>query len=137
MTNVSNDRLFARFKANPPASLNSVARCQADLGFPLPDDCVQFLQQMNGGEGFVGKHYLMAWPIEELIPGNKQCVVDHAVGVLLLFGSDGGGGGGIRVRYPLRSAADRCRAFRRNGTVRGEEIGAGFQFILAILVSLG
>jgi len=49
------DKLFAEFKANPPVSRDSVARCQSNLSFPLPADYVQFLEQMNGGEGFVGK----------------------------------------------------------------------------------
>jgi hypothetical protein len=102
MTDVSDDKLFARFKANPPASRDSIVRCQANLGFRLPDEYVRFLQQMNGGEGFIGKHYFMAWPIEELVPANKQCVVDDAVAALFLFGSDGGG---EAFAFDTRSAA--------------------------------
>lgn len=91
MKPVTADKLFARFEANPPASRNAVARCQANLGFALPADYVQFLDQMNGGEGFVGKHYLMAWRIEDLIQFNKEYLDDELVPELLLFGSDGGG----------------------------------------------
>jgi hypothetical protein len=91
MTLVSPDKLFAKFDANPPASRDSVARCQSNLRFPLPADYVQFLENMNGGEGFVGKNYLMAWPIEDLIQFNKDYFVDVAAPELLLFGSSGGG----------------------------------------------
>ena len=91
MTLVSPDKLFARFNANPPASRDAVARCQSNLKFPLPADYVQFLGRMNGGEGFVGKSYLRAWPIEDLIQFNKDYFVDVAAPDLFLFGSSGGG----------------------------------------------
>ena len=91
MALVSHADLFAKFEGKPPASLDSIARCQADLRFPLPADCVQFLQQMNGGEGFVGKNFLRAWPIEDLIQFNKDYLVDEAAPELFLFGSSGGG----------------------------------------------
>jgi hypothetical protein len=91
MTLVTHNDLFARFHGNPPASLNSIVRRQADLRFPLPADYVQFLQQMNGGEGFIGKNFLRAWPVEDLIQANKECFVDVAAPDLFLFGSSGGG----------------------------------------------
>jgi hypothetical protein len=91
MTSVSRAELFAKFDANPPASHDAVARCQANLKFPLPADYVQFLEQMNGGEGFVGDNYLMVWRVEDLIQANKDLFVDVAAPELLLFGSDGGG----------------------------------------------
>jgi hypothetical protein len=46
---------------------------------------------MNGGEGFIGKNYLMAWPVEDLIQNNKDYLVDEAAPELFLFGSSGGG----------------------------------------------
>ena len=91
MTLVSPNKLFAEFDANPPASYDAVARCQSKLRFLLPADYVQFLEQMNGGEGFVGKNYLRAWPVEDLIQFNKDYLVDEAAPELFLFGSSGGG----------------------------------------------
>jgi hypothetical protein len=88
---VTPDKLFARFNANPPASRDAIARCQSNLKFPLPADYVQFLERMNGGAGFVGKSYLRAWPIEDLIQFNKDYFVDVAAPELFLFGSSGGG----------------------------------------------
>jgi hypothetical protein len=83
--------MFAKFDANPPASYDAVAQCQSNLKFLLPADYVQFLEQMNGGEGFVGKNFLRAWPIEDLIPFNKDYFFDEAAPELFLFGSSGGG----------------------------------------------
>jgi hypothetical protein len=91
MTLVSREKLFAEFDAKPAASPAAVARCQADLKFRLPVEYVQFLQQMNGGEGFIGENYLRAWPVEELIENNKEYLVDEAAPELFLFGSSGGG----------------------------------------------
>jgi hypothetical protein len=91
MTLVSPEKLFAKFDANPPASCDSVGQCQSRLSFRLPADYVQFLRRMNGGEGFVGKNYLMAWPVEDLIRFNKDFFVDVAAPELFLFGSSGGG----------------------------------------------
>jgi hypothetical protein len=91
MMPVSPSKLFAKFDANPPASYDAVARCQANLRFSLPADYVQFLEQMNGGEGFIGKNFLRAWPIEDLIQFNKDFFVDVAAPELFLFGSNGGG----------------------------------------------
>jgi hypothetical protein len=46
---------------------------------------------MNSGEGFVGKNYLRAWPVDELIQSNEHYSVDEAAPGLFLFGSNGGG----------------------------------------------
>jgi hypothetical protein len=66
-------------------------RCQSDLKFRLPAEYVQFLEQMNGGEGFIGENYLRVWPIEDLIQNNKNYHVDEVAPELFLFGSSGGG----------------------------------------------
>jgi SMI1 / KNR4 family (SUKH-1) len=91
MTLVSPEKLFAEFDAKPPADPASVARCQSDLKFQLPAEFVQFLEQMNGGEGFVGENYLRVWPVEDLIEHNKGYNVEEFVPELFLFGSNGGG----------------------------------------------
>jgi SMI1 / KNR4 family (SUKH-1) len=91
MTVVSRERLFAEFDANPQATAASIARCQSHLRFRLPADYVQFLQQMNGGEGFIGENYLRAWAVEELIQSNNDYNVKESAPGLFLFGSNGGG----------------------------------------------
>jgi hypothetical protein len=91
MTLVSYEDLFAKFEGKPPASLASIARCQAGLRFPLPADYVQFWQRMNGGEGFIGQHYVMLWSVEDFIEMNTGTYFAEAAPGLIVFGSDGGG----------------------------------------------
>jgi hypothetical protein len=83
--------LLASFESNPPASLESIAHCQASLGISLPSDYVQFLQHMNGGEGFIGEHYLMLWSVADFIEMNTGTYYAEAAPGLIVFGSDGGG----------------------------------------------
>jgi hypothetical protein len=88
---MSDGQLFAKFDARPPADSAAIARCQAQLNFRLPTDYVRFLQQMNGGAGFIGDHYLIAWPVEELVQNNDDYKAQERVPGLFLFGSNGGG----------------------------------------------
>jgi SMI1 / KNR4 family (SUKH-1) len=91
MTAVSDEKLFARFKPNPPATSASIARCQAELKFSLPADYVQFLLRMNGGEGFLSENaYLVLYPVEELAETNAGHVSKFAP-EMFIFGSDGAG----------------------------------------------
>jgi len=60
---------------------------------PLPADYRIFLLQSNGGEGFIGKHYLILWRAEELFQFNRDYQVDDYAPGFLMFGSDGGGDG--------------------------------------------
>jgi hypothetical protein len=85
LTPVGRETLFAKFDAKAPASHASVAQCQSRLKFRLPPDYVQFLEQMNGGEGFIGRNYLMAWSIEDLIQSNNDYQVEeYAPGLFYL-----------------------------------------------------
>ncbi|MGO9133920.1 MAG: SMI1/KNR4 family protein [Methylovirgula sp.] len=52
-----------QFNGNPPASGPSIDRCSAHLKRRLPPDYVRFLQHMNGGEGFIGKNYVVLWRV--------------------------------------------------------------------------
>jgi hypothetical protein len=92
MIPVSDERLFAKFKTNPPASPALIAEAQAKLSFPLPADYVQFLQQMNGGEGSLGGNaYVALWRVEELGDRNAGYEVAEFARGLFLFGSNGAG----------------------------------------------
>jgi hypothetical protein len=92
MIPVSDERLCAKFKANPPASPALIAEAQAKVKFPLPADYVQFLQQMNGGEGSLGgKAYVALWHVEELGERNAGYEVAECAPGLFLFGSNGAG----------------------------------------------
>jgi hypothetical protein len=97
MIPVSDEVLFARFKANPPGSSSLIAQSQARLSFTLPLDYVQFLHRMNGGEGFLGEHaYVALWRVEELRERNAGYEVAEFAPGLFLFGSHGGGARRLR-----------------------------------------
>jgi hypothetical protein len=85
------DRLLAKFNGNPPSDAATIRQFETDSGFRLPDGYARFLQQTNGGEGFVGNEYLILWRMEELLEMNKAYQVPEYAPGLFLFGSDGGG----------------------------------------------
>jgi SMI1 / KNR4 family (SUKH-1) len=88
---VGHKELFAKFEGKPPASRESIDRCQAGLGIPLPADYVQFLLKMDGGEGFIGEHFVMLWSVERFVEMNTGTYFAEAAPGLVVFGSDGGG----------------------------------------------
>ncbi len=91
MTPADRQRLLSRFNGNPAADPSVIRQLETKAGFRLPEDYAQFLQQVNGGEGFVGNAYVILWRVEELFDLNKAYrVAEYAPG-LFLFGSDGGG----------------------------------------------
>jgi hypothetical protein len=91
MSPVNHKALFARFNGNPPASLESLGRCLGALDVPLPADYVQFLLQMDGGEGFIGDHFVMLWSVERFVEMNTGTYFAEVARGLVVFGSDGGG----------------------------------------------
>jgi len=84
-------QLLAKFNGNPPSDAAAIRRFETASGFRLPDGYAEFLQQTNGGEGFVGNAYLILWRVEELLEMNKAYQVAEYAPGLFLFGSDGGG----------------------------------------------
>ena len=91
MIPVSADKLLAEFHGKPPASIAALARGGEHLRFPLPDDYARLLQQMNGGEGFIGKNYLQLWSVQDFMAQNTGTYYAEAAPGLLRFGSNGGG----------------------------------------------
>lgn len=65
----------------------------AKSGPSLPPDYLDFLKRHNGGEGFVGKKYLILWKAEELLRFNREYEVEEYAPGIFLFGSSGGGEG--------------------------------------------
>jgi hypothetical protein len=61
------------------------------LGVSLPADYVTFVCRSNGGEGFIGGHYLVLERVEKLKSMNDNCETAQYAPGLLLFGSDGAG----------------------------------------------
>lgn len=85
--------LGENFSGNIPLAAEEIAATDRNLRKSLPDDFLEFLQTANGGEGFIGKSYVILWNAEELGPYNESYQVSEYAPGLLLFGSDGGGEG--------------------------------------------
>jgi hypothetical protein len=84
---------LTQVQLNPPAESEVVGRLSKSLGFSLPESYIDFLQNHNGGEGFIGDNYIILWAAEELADFNREYeVATYAPGVFL-FASDGGGEG--------------------------------------------
>jgi hypothetical protein len=59
----------------------------------LPDDYIEVISEINGGEGFINNEYLILWKPEELLEFNKEYEVEQYAPGIFLFGSNGGGEG--------------------------------------------
>jgi len=68
----------------------------------LPEDYLRFMAKRNGGDGFVGKNYLVLWSLEELVPFNRECEVTTYAPGLFFIGSNGSGEG---FGYDLRPSS--------------------------------
>lgn len=72
---------------NYPATAKAVAKLDGEL----PESYLQFLLRSNGGEGFIGEQYVVAWRVEELLDLNKNYEVEKYAPGLFLFGSNRAG----------------------------------------------
>ena len=91
MTSSDTQRLLARFEGNPPASALAISQCEVESNVELPSDYKEFLKKTNGGQGFIGKAYVIFWQVDELLKMNTSYNVAEFWPDLFLFGSDGGG----------------------------------------------
>lgn len=103
MTNSGDDLLLARFRCAPAAAPSAIEGFQRKTRRSLPEAYVQFLRRANGGEGFIGRAYLILWPIEDLAEKNAAYQVDQYAPGLFIFGSDGGG---EAFAFDMRSATN-------------------------------
>jgi hypothetical protein len=90
---ISLDELLTNFSQTTPASEGSLRFLERTIGEPLPADYRAFLLRSNGGEGFIGKHYLILWKVEELAKFNDGYQVGKYAPGFVMFGSTGGGDG--------------------------------------------
>jgi hypothetical protein len=78
------------FVQNPPAAESTVLALQA-ANPGIPPDYLGFLRGGNGGEGFIGRSYVMLWRVEELQRLNIGYEAHRYAPGLLLIGSSGAG----------------------------------------------
>ena len=95
---------FEHFNGNPPIAREAVRKLVLETKIGLPNEYVDFLEHFDGGEGFIGKSYIIFWRLNDLLKFNiAYKVSDYAPG-LFLFGSDGGG---EAFGFDTRSASKR------------------------------
>jgi len=87
------DELLADFTVYEAASEQALEAAERGLACRLPDDYRAFLLIYNGGEGFVGRHYLVLWQAEQLVRFNQGYEVPEYAPGFVMFGSTGGGDG--------------------------------------------
>lgn len=85
------NHVLERFDRNEAASNEALDSVECEIGLRLPDDYRAFMTRYNGGEGFVGKQYLILWRAEEIAPFNRDYQVDEYAPGIVLFASSGGG----------------------------------------------
>jgi hypothetical protein len=79
------------FNAAPPSSTMQIEVANEALNFSLPADYIRFMLVHDGGEGFVGEHYLILWKASELKLFNDEYEIAVYARGLVAFGSNGGG----------------------------------------------
>jgi hypothetical protein len=132
MTNANSNSLFYRFVGNPSARRAEVEKIARNLSFHLPESYLKFMLARNGGEGFIGKSYLVLWQIEELIVKNNAYRADEFVPGFFLFGSDGGG-----EAYAFDTRSETCGIVSIPSVVLGIEdakrVASDFESFLSVL----
>lgn len=79
------------FDRNEKIDITRILEVEKELKVKFPIDYVDFMQEFNDGEGFVGKEYLIMYKMHEIIEVNDDCQVSEYVPGIILFGSNGGG----------------------------------------------
>lgn len=77
------------FSYEEPATERSIDELEKAIGQRLPEDYRTFLLQSDGGNGFIGGHYLVLWRVEELLQFNQEYQFFKYAPGLLAFASTG------------------------------------------------
>lgn len=84
-------RFFVHLNLRPGASDATITGSEKQLGVEFPPEYVEYLRLTNGGEGFIGREYVILWSVEDLASMNLSYEVQKYTPGLLIFGSNGGG----------------------------------------------
>ena len=85
------EKILAEFNGNEGASPEAIKAAGDALEVGFPSDYTAFLLATDGGEGMIGKTYVMFWGVDDLPEMNASYQVAEYAPGLLLIGSDGGG----------------------------------------------
>jgi hypothetical protein len=73
------------------ATENYLNQIMSEIGYRLPDDYLDFMQETNGYNGEVGaKGYVCIWSAEEIVPTNRANNCHEFIPGLVLFASNEG-----------------------------------------------
>ena len=76
------------FEFNDPYTGESIVKIG---GVTLPQSYISFMNAHNGGEGDIGKTWLVLFPLEELEGINKEYETEECLPGKIIIGSNGGG----------------------------------------------
>lgn len=88
--NPHTQKLTTKLQKNSGAPENMISTFLIAFGKNVPEDYIEFMRETNGAEGTVGDAYVQIWPIENILPLNKEYRSDEFTPGLLIFASDGG-----------------------------------------------
>ena len=95
------NEFLVNLNRRPAATDAAIRATEKQLNAELPREYKGFLRSSNGGDGFVGKKYVILWRVDELPSLNQSYEVQKYVPGLLVFGSSGGGEAyGFDTRLP-------------------------------------
>jgi hypothetical protein len=82
--------LASTIRGRRAATLDEIDAAEQALGFSMPEPYRDFVQLVDGGEGWAGEAYVSMWPVSELAALNAMARVADFAPHLTLFGTDGG-----------------------------------------------
>jgi len=69
--------LLITFRPGKPVNASLIRQIETEAHLSLPEDYANFLETVNGGEGFIGPNsYVILWSAEELLRLNRAYQVD-------------------------------------------------------------
>jgi hypothetical protein len=86
----SPSRYLDRFVSNGQTASTLVA-AETHFSCAFPTSYKRFIAEHDGGEGFVGEHYLVLWRARELIEFNGDYQCRQQAPEYVLFGTNGSG----------------------------------------------
>lgn len=87
------EQIQPSFSCEKPATEHSISEVEKAISQRLPGYYRTFLLQSNGGNGFIGEHYLVLWRVEDFLQFNQEYELFKYAPGLLAFASTGGGEG--------------------------------------------
>jgi len=82
--------LAAAFQGQRSAAPQEITAAELALGFRLPEQYRDFVQLVDGAEGWAGEAYVSLWPVAQLAELNALARVAEFAPDLTVFGTDGG-----------------------------------------------